>query len=274
MIVTAEWLNNQKKDVVVFDCRFNLADPQEGAALYEKNHIPGAFYAHLDHHLSGEKGKMGGRHPLPDMLEFKAFMESCGVSNNSTVVAYDDGVSMFAGRLWWLLSYAGHQKVHILDGGFDEWVAKGFPVTAETPKPSFASFDIELQPNMRASIEEVEKGKARLIDSRAPERYLGLTEPLDRVPGHIPGAVNCFFAEGLKESRWKNEDEQKARFRGIKQNEPVIVYCGSGVSATPNIIALKMAGYTNVKLYPGSYSEWSSDPSRPIETERRNIDGK
>ncbi|OKL37948.1 sulfurtransferase [Domibacillus mangrovi] len=277
MIVTAEWLHEQleNRNVILFDCRFNLADPAEGAELYERSHVPGAFYAHLDDRLSGEKGAEGGRHPLPDMSEFTLFLENCGVSNDSTVVAYDDGVSMFAGRLWWLLKYAGHDDVHILDGGFSEWVEKGYQITTEMPIRRPASFQLNVQDGMRASIEEVkhasETGSSLLIDSRAPERYLGEIEPLDRVPGHIPGAINRFFAEGLEGTKWKTKEEQASRFEHIRKDEPVIVYCGSGVSATPNVLALQMAGYKNVKLYPGSYSEWSSDTSRPVETKERGI---
>ncbi|OLN23201.1 sulfurtransferase [Domibacillus antri] len=279
MIVSTEGLHDrlEDKNIVLFDCRFNLMNPAEGAALYEQNHIPGAYYAHLDHHLSGEKGNGGGRHPLPDMNEFQSFLESCGVSNDSTVVAYDDGVSMFAGRLWWLLKYAGHDDVHILDSGFAGWLEKGYAVTVEKPVRRSASFSLNIQEDMRASIEEViqasKSGSALLIDSRAPERYLGETEPLDRVPGHIPGAINRFFAEGLNGTAWKSAEEQQARFEKIDKDAPVIVYCGSGVSAAPNVIAMQMAGFTNVKLYPGSYSEWSSDETRPVETEKRDIKG-
>ncbi|WP_050180667.1 sulfurtransferase [Domibacillus robiginosus] len=273
MIVTTEWLKEKQDGVVVIDCRFDLADPAKGAALYEEGHIPGAHYAHLDHHLSGEKGQGGGRHPLPDMTVFAAFMESCGVSDDTIVVAYDDGVSMFAGRLWWLLTYAGHKHACILDGGFAAWTNEGLPVTREQPKPHRQSgqFTVQLQPDMIASIKEVASGEALLIDSRAPERYLGESEPLDRVPGHIPGAINRFFAEAMENGKWKPAEAQQVRFAGIETDEPVIVYCGSGVSATPNILALQQAGFTNVKLYPGSYSEWSSDESRPIERERQDI---
>lgn len=280
MIVTTDWLHEQleNKNIILFDCRFNLADSAEGAELYEQSHVPGAFYAHLDNHLSGKKGASGGRHPLPDMNIFKHFLESCGVSNDSIVVAYDDGVSMFAGRLWWLLKYAGHEDVHILDGGFSEWMEKGYQVTAKRPSQRSASFQLNVKEDMRASIEEVkqasETGSALLIDSRAQVRYLGKTEPLDRVPGHIPGAINRFFAEGLDGTKWKSKEEQASRFEHIHKEEPVIVYCGSGVSATPNVMALQMAGYKNIKLYPGSYSEWSSDPSRPVETEKRDITEK
>jgi thiosulfate/3-mercaptopyruvate sulfurtransferase len=278
MIVTTDWLKDrlEDKNMIIFDCRFNLANPAEGARLYEKNHIPGAAYAHLDHHLSGEKGRAGGRHPLPELPVFKAFLESRGVSNESVVVAYDGGVSMFAGRLWWLLKYAGHENVFILDGGFSAWTENGYAVTAERPIRQSSTFHMNVQKEMMATIDDVkeasEQGSALLIDSRAPERYLGETEPLDRLPGHIPGAINRFFAEGLDGKKWKSAKEQASRFEKIDQHEPVIVYCGSGVSATPNVMALQMAGYTNIKLYPGSYSEWSSDKSRPVETEGRDID--
>ncbi|MBM7647931.1 thiosulfate/3-mercaptopyruvate sulfurtransferase [Bacillus ectoiniformans] len=270
-IVSLEWLSQHLGDeqLVIVDCRFNLANPEVGEKEYQESHIPGTYYAHLDRHLSGVKQAHGGRHPLPAMEDFKQLVESFGIDETKKVVAYDSGEMMFAGRFWWLLSYLGHPDVHILDGGFKEWAKKGYEVTSEIPNMGSASFTVNLNKEWLASIDEVKsivsgEKDGQLIDSRAPERYNGEVEPLDRVPGHIPGAVNHFFLEGLTGAFWKEPNEQQKRFDSLDKNKPVVVYCGSGVSATPNIMALKQAGFQDVKLYAGSYSDWSSYEELPI----------
>ncbi|MFL0362585.1 sulfurtransferase [Bacillus sp. PK3_68] len=275
-IRSIDWLAEHLNDsnICIVDCRFHLADPAAGEKEYNEAHIPGAFYAHLDRQLSGKKGAHGGRHPLPDLHEFQKTAESYGITNETTIIAYDNGDAMFAGRFWWLMSYIGHQHVYILDGGFSEWKKQGLPMTSEIPASKSGRLSISLQHDWAVSIEDVkraalEKEGAVLIDSRAPERYAGKVEPLDRVPGHIPTAVNYFFLEGLDGSCWKSPEEQKERFKQLDPNEPVIVYCGSGVSATPNIIALKQAGFRDVRLYPGSYSDWSSYEDLPVEKEKQ-----
>lgn len=271
-IRSIDWLANHlhDADVCIIDCRFDLSDPAAGEQQYKKGHIPGAYYAHLDRHLSGEKSKHGGRHPLPDIEVFRQTVEAFGITDTTTVVAYDGGEAMFAGRFWWLLSYLGHKHVYILDGGFDEWRKQGLPVSVDIPAPGQGSVSIGIQKEWTASLEEVrkaalEKDGTILVDSRAPERYEGKTEPLDRVPGHIPGAINHFFKEGFNGSFWKSEEAQTQRFQSLDPKRPIIVYCGSGVSATPNIIALKQAGFQNVRLYAGSYSDWSSYEELPVE---------
>ncbi|MGC8230428.1 sulfurtransferase [Pseudobacillus badius] len=275
-IRSINWLSERLNDsnVCIVDCRFNLADTAAGEKEYGKAHIPGAFYAHLDRDLSGEKNIHGGRHPLPDLEAFRKTAESYGITDETIVIAYDSGDAMFAGRFWWLLSYIGHSHVYILDGGFAEWEKQGLAVSTEVPVPKEGCLSMNVRHDWLVSIEEVkraalEKDGTVLIDSRAPERYAGKVEPLDRVAGHIPTAVNFFFQEGLRHSFWKSAEEQKARFKQLDPSQPVIVYCGSGVSATPNIIALKQADFAHVRLYAGSYSDWSSYEELPVEKEKQ-----
>ncbi|WP_203361948.1 sulfurtransferase [Bacillus sp. REN10] len=270
-IKSIDWLASHVNDpnVCVIDCRFSLADAQAGEKAYMEGHIPGAFYAHLDRHLSGEKKQHGGRHPLPNVEDVQAVFQSFGITEETTVVVYDQGEAMFAGRCWWLLSYLGHSRVYLLDGGFQEWTNRKLPVTQEIPMATPSYFPVNIQTDWLVSIEEVKEavtsGSSVLIDSRAPERYNGEVEPLDRVPGHIPTAVNYFFQDGLQGTNWKEQQQQITRFRELDANKSIIVYCGSGVSATPNIIALKEAGFRDVKLYAGSYSDWSSYEDLPVE---------
>jgi len=272
--VNKEWLVEQlnNKQVKIVDCRFDLANPDLGEKLYQDSHIPGACYFHLEKQLSAPVSKHGGRHPLPDIQQFKQEIEKAGIDNTKTVVAYDSGEGQYASRLWWLLTYIGHDKVLVLNEGFKGWKEDGYPTTKEIPEFESATFEVNLQKEMLASYEEVKeivdhkKKSPILIDSRDASRYLGKTEPLDRIAGHIPGAINKFWAEGLEQGSFKNREEQKQRFAELDQAETIIVYCGSGVTATPNYMALKMAGYQNVKLYAGSYSDWVSYMENPVAT--------
>ena len=272
-VVDKKWLieNIKNEEVVVVDCRFELSNPDVGAKLYQENHIQGAFYFDLEKQLSAPVSKHGGRHPLPNIIRFKAEIEKAGIDNTKTVIVYDEGSGLYASRFWWLLSYIGHEKVYVLNEGFSGWVKAGYPVTKEIPEFQSAKYEINIQNEMLASIEEVKKVVENkknypvLIDSRAKERYLGNTEPIDRIAGHIPGAINKFWEEGLDQGSFKDNEEQKKRFSELNQEEPIIVYCGSGVSATPNYIALKMAGYQSVKLYAGSYSDWVSYDDNTVE---------
>ncbi len=274
-VVDKEWLHDHLGDeeVAVVDCRFELSHPELGEKFYQESHIQGAFYFGLEKQLSAPISQHGGRHPLPDIAQFQLEIEKAGIDLRKTVIAYDDGSCQYASRFWWLLTYVGHDKVYVLNEGLNGWIKAGYPVTNEIPTPKSAEFAISLRKEMLASIENVKeivenkKKSPVLIDSRAEARYLGKTEPIDRIPGHIPGAVNKFWEDGLHQGSFKNSDEQKRRFSEFDQEEPIIVYCGSGVSATPNYIALKMAGYQNVKLYVGSYSDWISYDDNPVEIE-------
>lgn len=272
-MIDKEWLLNKLDDpsVRIADCRFKLGAPDEGRSLYKLNHIPNAVYFDLEKDLSDPVKEHGGRHPLPELEQIKMALEEAGISKETTVVAYDGGEGAFAARFWWLLRYLGHEKVYILNGGFKEWIDSDYP--ADNKRPSFksANFTIDINPDILASYEEVkslstEIGAAVLIDSREEKRYLGLEEPIDKKAGRIPGAINKVWLEAYENGRFKDAGEQEKRFTDIDKNKPVIVYCGSGVTAAPNFLALKEAGYSNVKLYAGSFSDWISYEENEIET--------
>ncbi|MEH7239135.1 sulfurtransferase [Bacillus sp. JJ1562] len=271
-VVNMEGLVEQlhSKDVKIVDCRFELGNPTQGEQLYQESHIPGAFYFDLEKQLSAPALEHGGRHPLPNMEQFKYEIEKVGINNSTTVIAYDGGEGQFASRFWWLLTYLGHDKVYVLNEGFKGWIEAGYPTTMEVPKVEPDSFKVNIREDMLASYEEVkeiveqEKKSPILIDSRDESRYLGEVEPIDRIAGHIPGAINRCWVEGMEQGSFKNSDEQKKRFTDLNKEDEIIVYCGSGVTATPNYIALKMAGFKNVRLYAGSYSDWVSYKDNPV----------
>lgn len=252
----------KREDVRFVDCRFNLGNSDEGESLYKEGHISGAVYFDLERDLSSSVGEHGGRHPLPDLQSFQSLLERVGIGKNTTVIAYDGGEGAFAARCWWLLKYVGHEKVFILDGGYKEWLEIGYPVDIEPPEYKRAHFEVNVQSDTLASMEDVKRAiEAKdhiLIDSRAKERFLGLVEPIDKKAGHIPTACNYCWTEGFVNGKFKSPSEQKKRFASLDKNKPIIVYCGSGVTAAPNYIALKEAGFNKVKLYPGSFSDWIS----------------
>lgn len=258
--------------VRLIDVRFSLTDPQEGRRRYEAGHLPGAVYLSLDEDLSGPPGAHGGRHPLPDMARFAAILGAHGVGNGARVVVYDDkeGGGMFAARLWWLLRYAGHDDVQVLDGGLDAWTGAGLEVTQMVPTYPPETFTLSLRPEMVAEVAEV-RGKlgepgVLLLDARAPERYRGEVEPLDKKAGHIPGARNRPFMGNLEGGRFKPAEALKERFADAAGAEEVLLYCGSGVSAAHNALALEEAGVRGAKLYVGSWSDWSSYEDNPVAT--------
>ncbi|GIN60816.1 thiosulfate sulfurtransferase [Robertmurraya siralis] len=259
----------EDRNIRIVDCRFQLGNPNAGLAQYQENHLPGAVYFHLEKQLSGPVAEHGGRHPLPNIEDFKNTLQGAGISNKTIVVAYDGGEGSFAGRLWWLLKYVGHQECYILDGGFTEWSASNFPVSNESSAYPQTGYDVYLNNDMVADMADVRRAIAEnnsLIDSRDTNRYLGVVEPIDKKAGHIPTAINKVWTEGFTDGRFKAKAEQEARFAEFKKDEPIIVYCGSGITATPNYIALKEAGFTNVKLYAGSFSDWISYPENKIVT--------
>lgn len=278
-LVSMEWVREQIREgeenpqVCIVDCRFVLGQPDAGKEAYSAGHIPGAFYLDLEQDMSGPKQVHGGRHPLPDVGEFSRKLGGIGIGENVKVVAYDDQGGAMASRLWWLLQYLGHRGAYVMDGGFSQWKTKGYPVTQEVPVAKFGTFRPQVQDQMLVDMETVKaklgKEGTVLLDSREEKRYRGVEEPVDTVAGHIPGAVNYFWRDGLDEQgMWKSTEEQKRRFGGIDPSKEIIVYCGSGVTACPNILALKEAGYRNVKLYAGSWSDWITYPDNPIETEK------
>lgn len=270
-LVSAEWLSEHLDDehVVIADCRFELTDPEAGRSEYELGHIPGAIFFDLEKDLSGPKREHGGRHPLPDLDEFARKLGKTGIDETKHVVVYDDQNGSFAGRLWWMLNYLGHDEVSVLDISYSTWVKEGHPTSKVIPDPAPRNFVPNVRTEMAVDVEEV-KRKMRergvvLVDSRAPERYRGDEEPMDPKAGHIPGAENWFWKENVaNDGKWKEQEELKKRFQPL-QNKDVIVYCGSGVTASANVLALKAAG-KDARLYVGSWSDWSSYSDNPVET--------
>jgi thiosulfate/3-mercaptopyruvate sulfurtransferase len=255
----------------IVDCRFELAHPDSGERSYEQGHIPGAVYAHLDRDLSGVKTGTNGRHPLPSQDDLVATLGRLGIDNDTQVVAYDQDTGMFASRLWWLLRWLGHDAVAVLDGGLAAWEAEHRPMERGVIERAARQFVPHPREDMTVSAAEVlalaASPGARIVDARAPERYRGEVEPIDRVGGHIPGAVNHFYQWNLEHGRFRPPDALRVVLReaisGAAASD-VVSYCGSGVTACHNILAMQHAGMPGARLYPGSWSEWTSDPERPV----------
>jgi thiosulfate/3-mercaptopyruvate sulfurtransferase len=262
---------------LTIDCRFKLDDEGWGSKEYRGAHIPGATYAHLDRDLSGPKTGRNGRHPLPDPSTLARTLGRLGVTRGVQVVAYDQDSGMIASRLWWLLRWMGHDNVALLDGGFAKWLAEARPTMAgEEPgraKPFTGSPRMDMIADVNAVAGLVGRADSRLLDARAPERYRGEIEPIDRVPGHIPGAVNHHFMKNLDErGTFRSVESLRRDFTQVLGEIPanrVVCYCGSGVTACQNLVALEHVGLRGARLYVGSWSEWASDPSRPIERSPR-----
>ena len=254
----------------IFDCRHDLANPQQGEQQYADAHIPGALFAHLDRDLSGPKTGKNGRHPLPEPKVFVTWLGKQGLQPTDQVVCYDGGPGAMASRLWWMLRWVGHPVVAVLDGGFAKWQKEGRPVSMELRQPTSWTYPGRAQTSMVAYLSHVEKKlkKAALLDARAPARYRGEQEPIDPVAGRIPGAKNRFNNDNLTaEGTFKPAETLRAEFEAVlggRNPTEVINYCGSGVAACHNALAMEIAGLTGSRVYPGSWSEWSADPSRPI----------
>ncbi|MBI3493093.1 MAG: sulfurtransferase [Acidobacteria bacterium] len=259
--------------VAIVDCRFTLDDVAWGEREWANAHIPGAVYAHLDRDLSSAKTGTNGRHPLPDARALASAFGRLGMTAGVQVVAYDQNNGMFASRLWWLLRWLGHDAVAVLDGGIAKWIAERRATKSGKEHRPPATFSGSPRANMVVDANGVASlaGKKgwRLVDARAPERYRGDVEPLDKVAGHIPGAVNHFFQGNLDgHGVFRSPEELRGRLRASIGDVPVdrvVCYCGSGVTACHNLLALEHAGMKGAKLYPGSWSEWSADASRPVE---------
>jgi thiosulfate/3-mercaptopyruvate sulfurtransferase len=275
-LVTAEDLAAHVADPgwIVFDCRHDLADTGKGERAYRESHIPGARFAHLDRDLSGLKTGRNGRHPLPEPPAFAAWLGRMGIDATKQVVAYDDAGGAFAARLWWMLRWMGHRSVAVLDGGWDAWRRSRLPTSPEVPIPSPLQFEGRPDPSMiidAATLQtHLDSGVLRLIDARSPDRFRGENETIDPVAGHIPGARNRFFKDNLDaEGRFRSGEQLREAFDSIAAGGPaseIINQCGSGVTACHNLLALEIAGLAGARLYPGSWSEWCSDPLRPVET--------
>ncbi|PFH30483.1 sulfurtransferase [Burkholderia sp. JKS000303] len=270
----AERLAAAPGSVAVFDCRFDLVDPNAGEAAYAAGHIADAQYLHLDRDLSGRKTGTNGRHPLPSRDALATLLANRGVKQGQQVVAYDAHGGAYAARLWWLLRWLGHDSVAVLDGGLQAWETAGEPLTTDVPHPAAGDFrtgaPLESTVDAAAVLANVTSPTRVVIDARAPDRYRGENETIDRVGGHIPGARNRFFKDNLNaDGRFKTGHELRETFTtllaGTEPNR-VILQCGSGVTACHNALALEIAGLHGASLYPGSWSEWSADPSRPVAT--------
>ncbi|ABA57112.1 3-mercaptopyruvate sulfurtransferase [Nitrosococcus oceani ATCC 19707] len=256
---------------VIFDCRFNLMDSSAGWYAYQKGHIPGAYYVHLEEDLSSPVTPGSGRHPLPKPEQLADKLGGWGVDSTTQVVVYDDASGAFAARLWWLLRWLGHKAVAVLDGGEQRWREEGYPLNRATPEPAPACFEARLQPSMTTTVEDVEHASLLgylLLDGRAPERFRGDFEPVDRVAGHIPGAKNHPFQQNLnKQGRFLPSQELAGAFRkqmGEVPSAQVVCMCGSGVTACHNLLAMEIAGFQGARLYPGSWSQWITDGTRPV----------
>ncbi len=272
-IVSTEWLaqNIHNPNVRIVDCRFALGSPTAGISAYEAEHVEGAIYFDLEQDLSAPKASHGGRHPLPDIEQLADRLGKAGINNDSLIVAYDDQGGMFAARFWWLLRYMGHKQVAILDGGYSKWISEGNATTQQLPLFKEATFIPHINPDLLVNVETVKSSIGKqgtiIIDSRDSKRFTGEEETVDPIAGHIPSAVNYFWKGVLAESGdWKSENELKDHFALLSPNDEIIVYCGSGVTACPNVIALERAGYSNVRLYAGSWSDWISYKDNPIAT--------
>lgn len=233
-IVSVDWVmqNLNHPELRIADCRYELGNPLAGRTAYEEEHLPGAHFFDMSKDLSSPLERHGGRHPLPPIEDFAQKLAQAGINPRSTVVVYDDQAGGMAARLWWLLKYVGHERVYVMDEGFSTWKAKGYPVTSEvpnlTPVSASNSYQVKLQPQMLASMEEVKNSIGKkgtvLIDAREAKRYLGVEEPIDPVAGHIPGAINHFWKDGLtEEGTWKSAKEQilNQLIKGLNHSDPL-----------------------------------------------------
>lgn len=260
----------------IFDCRHDLMNPNAGRAAYDIGHIPHAIHLHLDHDLSAAMTGRNGRHPLPDAEVFAARMAALGVDSQTQVVAYDGQGGVYASRLWWMLRWIGHDKVAVLDGGIGAWQKAGFALVTDVPKPTAGDLRVILSSyptpvDTAAVLANIQTMQFQVVDARSAERFAGRNETIDPVAGHIPGANNRFFQNNLDSASgcFKSVDALRVEFSallGDTKSGNVVHQCGSGVTACHNLLAMEIAGLTGSRLYPGSWSEWCSDSSRPIAT--------
>jgi thiosulfate/3-mercaptopyruvate sulfurtransferase len=260
---------------IAFDCRFTLTDPDAGRRAYHAGHVPGARYAHLDEDLAGPVGPETGRHPLPDPKVLTEKLCRWGVGVNKQVVVYDDSFGAMAVRLWWLLRWLGHPAVALLDGGYPKWIRERRPVSTDIPTDIHRGACACLPERSQwASADEVQQALTGnghvLIDARPERRYTGEFEPLDPVAGHVPGAINWPFEENLDiDGTFMPPEALRENYQALLKGQAphrVIHMCGSGVTACHNVLAMDVAGLPGSRLYPGSWSEWITDPARPVAT--------
>ncbi|MFJ3056487.1 sulfurtransferase [Herbaspirillum sp. NPDC087042] len=268
----AQYLN-----LVIVDCRHDLVNPNAGRDAYAAGHLPLARFVHLDELLSGPKtdasGRFHGRHPLPDRQQFVQAMRALGISNDTQVVAYDGHGGMYAARLWWMLRWIGHADVAVLDGGVAAWQGLGEPLSTELPPAATPGNLQDLSAlvksvDVQALLANLSTPTLQVVDARAPDRFRGENETMDAVGGHIPGAKNRFFKDNLQaDGRFKDATQLRQEWLTVVGDpQAAVMQCGSGVTACHNLLALEVAGLAGASLYPGSWSEWSSDPARPVAT--------
>lgn len=283
-------LLRERKPLMIFDCSFDLTQPAEGDAQFERLRIAGAVRADLDRHLSARDaaqahgvGKTppmaasGGRHPLPQREVFAEWLSRVGFHSGMQAVVYDRQGSSFCVRLWWMLKWMGHEAVAVLDGGLPAWQAIQAPVASGPVAPPAPTGNPPFQPGkLLARLLTVDEVRAdlnqatlqTLVDARAPARFRGEVEPLDPVAGHIPGALNRPYTDNFgPDGRFKSPAQLRAEFDALlggRRPTSVVHHCGSGVTATPNLLAMELAGLGRAALYAGSWSEWCSDPARPV----------
>ena len=272
-IVSNEWLNNNmnKENLIIFDVRHVLGDDNYGKSEYEKGHIPNAVFVPVEELLTEEIKEHGGRHPLPNMEEFTQNMNNLGLDSKSIVVVYDDGNLSMAGRLWWMLRYIGHKESYVLLGGYKSWKAEEYPLSTNIPEiRKEDKLTLNLQENMIADINDVKKAILMedqvLVDSRSDERYRGKIEPLDKIAGHIPGAINLQWLDLSTYDFDTDITEIKEHFKSVENYNKIIVHCGSGITGTVNILFMEEAGLS-AALYVGGYSDWISYPENEVVTD-------
>ncbi|MFZ6800612.1 sulfurtransferase [Undibacterium sp. Di24W] len=280
-LISAEQLGLafSKSSLIIVDCRHDLMDAQAGRNAYDAGHIAGAVFANLDHDLSGAKhddnGVFRGRHPLPKPDDLLAALRRFGINNETQVVAYDAHGGMFAARLWWLLRSIGHASVAVLDGGLAAWTAAGHILQTEfVQNPAgeiVAKPPLNTQLDVAAIVKNLnadDEKKLQIVDARAADRFRGENETIDPVGGHIPGATNRFFKDNLQaDGRFKSAEQLRQDWQSLLNDpEKAVMQCGSGVTACHNLLALEIAGLHGTALYPGSWSEWCSDATRPVAT--------
>jgi thiosulfate/3-mercaptopyruvate sulfurtransferase len=269
-LVSTEELGKNLRSWRVFDCRHDLMKPALGEQQYREAHIPGALFAHLDRDLSAPRDGRNGRHPLPYTGAFLAWLGQQGLTPQDQVVCYDAGSGTIAARLWWMMRWVGHDAVAVLDGGLAKWLKEGRPTTADVPRVAHTNYPARMRHERAVGIGVVEdqREKLLLLDARSPVRFRGEQEPIDRVAGHIPGAKNRFCNDNVEASGvFKAAAQLRKEFLELMGSTPpseVVNYCGSGVAACHNLLAMEVAGLQGAKLYAGSWSDWITDPKRPV----------
>ncbi len=259
---------------MIVDCHFELSDPNWGFSEYQRGHIPGAVFADMNKDLAGKVTPQTGRHPLPDPEDFIRKVGDWGINLRKQVVVYDQDGGAYASRLWWLLRTYGHESVAVLDGGLPAWLEAGYSLSTHAESPQPTEFDGIPDPNQWVTTSEMESllndPSFIFIDSRSPERFRGEIEPVDRIAGHIPGAINRYYGDNLSSDGLlllKDQlHEAFSELLGDLSPDRIVTYCGSGVTSCHHLLAMEIAGLYGAKLYVGSWSEWIRDLSRPIQT--------